>query len=53
MTSQTKSPETPTQQDFPAGTSTELKLDRIANEVASLAGKTEHRYDQEHDIFTK
>jgi hypothetical protein len=53
MSSQTKSPQIPIQQDFPVTTSTELKLDRIANELASLAGKTEQRYDQEHDIFTK
>jgi hypothetical protein len=28
-------------------------LDRVANEAAEQAGKTEQRYDQGHDIFTK
>jgi len=29
------------------------KLDRVANDAAERAGKTEQRYDQDHDIFTK
>jgi hypothetical protein len=29
------------------------KLDRVANEAAEQAGKTEQRYDRAHDIFTK
>jgi hypothetical protein len=53
MSSQTKSPETPIQQDFPVTTSKETKLDRLASQAASRAAKTEQRYDQEHDIFTK
>jgi hypothetical protein len=53
MPSQTKSPETPIQQDFLVTTSKETKLDRLANEAASRAAKREQRYDQEHDIFTK
>jgi hypothetical protein len=43
-----------TQDDFSASeTTNEKKIDRIANEVAKRAGRTEHRYDQDHDIFTK
>jgi hypothetical protein len=29
------------------------RLDRVANEAAAKAGKTEQRYDQDHGIFTK
>lgn len=29
------------------------KLDRGAEEAAGKAGKTEKRYDRDHDIFTK
>jgi hypothetical protein len=29
------------------------KLDRAAEKAAERAGKTEKRYDQGHDIFTK
>ena len=40
--------------DFSASeTTNEEQLDRIANEVAKRAERTEHRYDQDHDIFTK
>jgi hypothetical protein len=53
MPTQTKSPETPGQQDSPVTTSKETKLDRLANEAASRAVEREQRYDQEHDIFTK
>jgi len=53
MPRQTKSPETPIQRDFPVTTSKETKLDRLANEAASRAARTEQHYDQEHDIFTK
>jgi hypothetical protein len=28
-------------------------LDRVANEAAEQPGKTERRYDEGHDIFTK
>jgi hypothetical protein len=28
-------------------------LDRVANEAAEQAGKTERLFDQSHDIFTK
>jgi hypothetical protein len=34
-------------------TTNEKALDRIADEVARRAGRREHRYDQNHDIFTK
>jgi hypothetical protein len=46
---------TPNQQvDFNASETTDEKaLDRIADEVAERAESTEHRYDQDHDIFTK
>jgi hypothetical protein len=53
MPDQTKSPETPSQQDFPVTTTNNTNLDRLANEAASRAAKREQRYDQEHDIFTK
>ena len=53
MPSQTKSPETPIQQDSPVTARKETKLDRIANEAASRAAKRQQRYDREHDIFTK
>jgi hypothetical protein len=29
------------------------KLDRLAQELAERAGKSEQRYDRDHDIFTK
>jgi hypothetical protein len=29
------------------------RIDRTAEEAAEKAGKTEKRYDQDHDIFTK
>lgn len=46
---------TPRQQDdFNASETTNQKaLDRIADEVAHRAARTEQRYDQGHDIFTK
>jgi hypothetical protein len=53
MPRQTKSPETPIQQDLPVTTGKETTLDRLANQAASRAAKTEQRYDQEHDIFTE
>jgi len=55
MSSQTNSPNIPSQQDDsnPTTLEEEKKLDRIANDVASRAAKRQQRYDQEHDIFTK
>ncbi len=45
----------PTQEDSskPSETSDDKKLDRIADDAAERAGKTEQRYDEDHDIFTK
>ena len=34
-------------------TGEDKKLDRTAEQAAEKAGKTERRYDQDHDIFTK
>ena len=43
-----------TQHDVSASeTTNEKQLDRIADEVAERAERTEERYDQDHDIFTK
>ena len=53
MPEQTRSPETPIQQDFPVKTSKETNLGRLADEAACRAVKREQRYDQEHGIFTK
>jgi hypothetical protein len=54
MSDQVNHPETPKPTDSkPAETSTEGGLDRIADEAASRAIKTEERYDQNHDIFSK
>ena len=53
MPDQTKSPETPSQQDSPVTTSEEAQLDRLADDAASRAAKRGQRYDQQHDIFTK
>jgi hypothetical protein len=46
---------TPEQQDDLKApeTTNKITLDRIANEVAQRAERTEQRYDQDHDIFTK
>jgi hypothetical protein len=46
---------TPRQQDDlnASETTNEETLDRIADEVAQRAARTERRYDQDHDIFTK
>jgi hypothetical protein len=53
MNSQTDN--TPRQQDDSKASETtnEKALDRIADEVAQQAARTEQRYDQDHDIFTK
>jgi hypothetical protein len=34
-------------------TGEDKKLDRLADQAAEKAGKTEKSYDQNHDIFTK
>jgi hypothetical protein len=36
-----------------AKTGQDKKIDRTAEQAAEKAGKTEKRYDQDHDIFTK
>lgn len=36
-----------------AETTEDKKLDRIADDAAKRAGKTEQRFDQDHEIFTK
>jgi len=55
MSNQTKTPS-------PAGTKTSAeiekledlkKLNRVADDAAEQAGKTEQHYDQDHGIFTK
>jgi hypothetical protein len=50
-----ESPKTPSQQDRlkDSETPADKELDRIADAAAERAGKTEKRYDQGHDIFTK
>jgi len=53
MTNQTDTADLPIQDNSDAATTgKEEKLDRIANEAASRAGKRQQRYDQEHNIFT-
>jgi hypothetical protein len=42
------------QEDLSASeTTNEKQLDRIADELAERAERTEQRYDQDNDIFTK
>jgi hypothetical protein len=54
MPNQTETPVMLRQDNSDAATTgKEAKLDRIANEVASRAGKRQQRYDREHNIFTK
>jgi hypothetical protein len=53
MPSQTKTPETPSQEDSPITTGKETKLDRLANDSATRAVKRQHRYDKENNIFTE
>ena len=58
MSDQTTGPET--QNVTTPKTSAEIekleeqkKMERVANEAAEKAGKTETRYDHDHDLFTK
>ncbi len=48
-------PKTTTQNDpsKDSETTEDKKLDRIADDAAKRAGKTERRFDEDHDIFTK
>ena len=52
MTDVKKTPES-ADQDPPKKTATEREVDRIADEAAEKAGKTERRFDEEHGIFTE
>jgi hypothetical protein len=40
-------------QDSSKATPKDKKLDQIADEAAEQAGKTERRYDEDHEIFTE
>jgi hypothetical protein len=42
-----------TKEFHPSETGEDTKMDRAAEEAAEKAGKTEKRYDKDHDIFTK
>ena len=53
MSSETKNPETPSQEDSPVATSKKTKLDRLANEAASRGKKREQRYDLENNTFPR
>jgi hypothetical protein len=44
---------TPAQEVHTSKTGEDKKIDRIANQAAEKAGKTENRYDQQNDIVTK
>jgi hypothetical protein len=46
--------ETPiTEEEFHTATGRDSRINRIAEEAAEKASKTEHKYDQNQDIFTK
>jgi hypothetical protein len=55
MNSKTSQPDGSRQQDNSSDSRTaeQKKLDHLAGEAAEQAQKTEERYDQDHDIFTK
>jgi hypothetical protein len=54
MPSETKIDKAPSQEEFHTSKSGEdNKVDRAAQEAALKAGKTEKRYERDHDIFTK
>jgi hypothetical protein len=54
MPSETKIDKAPSREEFHTSKSGEdNKLDRAAQEAAVKAGKTEKRYERDHDIFTK
>lgn len=54
MQNQTRIEKPPSMEEFPtAKTVEDKKIDRTAEQAAEKAGKTERRYDQDHDIFTK
>ena len=54
MPNQSNTEKQPSAEEFHTSkTGEDKKLDRTAEQAAEKAGKTEKRYDQEHDIFTK
>jgi hypothetical protein len=54
MADQSKIEKSTTTEEFhTAETGQDKKLDRLADEAANKAAKTEKRYDKAHDIFTK
>ena len=46
-------PTNPEEDFHTSKTGQDNRVDRNAQQAAEKAGKTEKRYDQEHDIFTK
>jgi hypothetical protein len=42
-----------TKEEFHTATGEDSRIDRIAEQAAQKAGKTENRYDKNNDIFTK
>jgi hypothetical protein len=54
MADQSRIEKPPSTEEFhTAKTGQDKKIDRTAEQAAEKAGKTEKRYDQDHDIFTK
>ena len=54
MPDQTRIEQTPSTEELnTAKTDQDEKIDRIAEQAAEKASKTEKHYDQNHDIFTK
>jgi hypothetical protein len=52
----TPKPDDPDASKTPAETQKleeQKKMEHVADEAAEQAGKTEQRYDQDHDLFTK
>jgi hypothetical protein len=54
MPNQTRIEKPPSTEDLhTAKTEQDKQIDRTAEQAAEKASKTEKRYDQDHDIFTK
>jgi hypothetical protein len=54
MPNQSRIEKPPSVEEFhTAKTGQDKKIDRTAEQAAEKASKTEKRYDQDHDIFTK
>ena len=50
----TQEPQSPANDDIKSPAKSEdSKINRIAEKAAEKAGKTEHGYDSQNDIFTK